>query len=210
MTMPARLASDVFSPPADLDADLVDLLGYACQDLPPYTRLISDYIVRRDKLGWLFSSELARARRERWQIRTFTDQAGMALWAEHAGESDDPPVPDPSLTEILSVSVAQRVAEFEQRRYEQRRRAAPRPDRLVHLRLLVARFQTSARPVESALLTERCAALDRDGITAYADLATPGVEDLLTRHGFRPVAAKRVLPGNSDLIFPMVRKPSAP
>ena len=181
---------------------LVELLGFALVNAAPYDWLIGDYVERRERIRPYFAHELALALERGHLLRTFKEHDGLAVWAEHPANPGDtqPPESGPDLLGRF----APYFAEFEHSR-RTRRVTAMGARAHVHLRTLCARFETTGRNVETVLLEERLADLDRPGPPAYTDPSRTEVWRLLAEHGFEPVEGAS--PGGSAPPWPMVREP---
>jgi GNAT superfamily N-acetyltransferase len=189
----------------DLDV-LSQVIAAAFGDLPPSRWLVSDPAARARVLPGIFRILLDWAMAA-GTVTTTPDRDAAALWIP-AGISPPSPPPDyPARVAAAAGDLAARFAAFDAALEEHHPAGAPHE----WLAILAVRPGRQGRGTGSALLRARHRHLDRAGLGAYLEAATPRARDLYLRHGYtlRP-GAPLYLPEDGPPMWGMWRDPQQP
>ena len=162
---------------------------------------------------WLFPDDDARERLhpdffrpfvqmalEDGEIYTTEDRSGAALWFPVTGHHEDQPGLGELYEPILGADYASRIAAFDERS------TANHPDREDHFYLpfIAVRPQFFGRGIGTALMCDRLAALDGQGLPTYLEASNRDSARLYERLGYKRLDRTTDMPGGPSL-YPMWR-----
>ena len=165
---------------------------------------------------WLFPDDDARERLhpeffglfvkmalEDGEIYTTEDRTGTALWFPVTAHHEDQPGLGELYQPILGADYAKRIADFDERS------TANHPDHEDHFYLpfIAVRPQLSGQGIGTALLRDRLAALDSQGLPTYLEASNRDSARLYERLGYKRLDRTTDMPGGPSL-YPMWRNPA--
>jgi ribosomal protein S18 acetylase RimI-like enzyme len=165
---------------------------------------------------WLFPDDDARERLhpdffrpfvqmalEDGEIYTTEDRSGTALWFPASGHHEDQPGLGELYEPILGADYASRIAAFDERS------TANHPDDEDHFYLpfIAVRPQFFGQGIGTALMRDRLAALDGQGMPTYLEASNRDSARLYERLGYRRLDRTTDMPGGPSL-YPMWRNPA--
>ena len=165
---------------------------------------------------WLFPDDDARKRLhpeffrpfvlmtlEDGEIYTTEDRSGAALWLPVAGRHEDEPGLGELYEPILGADYAKRIAAFDERS------TANHPDHEAHFYLpfIAVRPQLFGQGIGTALVRDRLAALDSQGVSTYLEASNRDSARLYERLGYKRLDRTTDMPDGPSL-YPMWRNPA--
>jgi len=191
--------------PQDLDI-LSRVIAAAFRDLPPSQWLISDPADRARAFPGFFRILLDWAMAD-GTVTTTPARDAAALWIPAGTRPPTPPGDYPGRVAAVAGDRASRFVAFDQTMEEHH------PAGAAHewLAILGVRPDRQGQGAGSALLRSRHRDLDRAGLGAYLEAASPRARDLYLRHGYvlRPGAPLH-LPDDGPPMWSMWRDPQQP
>jgi ribosomal protein S18 acetylase RimI-like enzyme len=156
----------------------------------------------RERLHPKFFAPFIQMALEGGEICTTEDRSGAALWLPVAAGHEDEPTLGELYEPVLGADYAQRIAIFEERSN------ANHPVQADHIYLpfIAVRPRFFGRGIGTALLRDRLAVLDREGVPTYLEASNGDSARLYERLGYKRLDRTTDMPGGPSL-YPMWRDP---
>jgi ribosomal protein S18 acetylase RimI-like enzyme len=200
--MPSHPAKIVRADETDAEA-IITILSTGFQN-DPVSRWIFPDDDARERLHPDFFRPFVEMALEEGEIYTTEDLSGAALWFPvTASEHADQPGMGELYEPILGADYASRIAAFDERS------AANHPDHADHwyLPFIAVRPQLFGQGIGTAMLRDRLAELDREGIPTYLEASNRDSSRLYERLGYKRQAKTTDMPDGPSL-YPMWRAPA--
>jgi ribosomal protein S18 acetylase RimI-like enzyme len=180
-TKPTRRQSSQYCPPASRTTLSAD--GYSHMTMPGNGCIRS------------FSAPLFQMALEDGEIYTTEDRSGTALWLPATAHHEDQPGLSELYEPILGADYAKRIAAFDERS------TANHPDHEDHFYLpfIAVRPQFFDQGIGTALLRDRLAALDSQGLPTYLEASNRDSARLYERLGYKRLDPTTDMPGGPSL-----------
>lgn len=192
----------ILAGPADLDV-LSDVIAAAFFPLPPSRWLIGDPAARRQIFPAYFRLYVQHALAD-GLVYTTPDRTAAALWLPVSARPAGPPPGHDAALAAAAGPWTDRFRVFDATLDQHHPAGTPHH----HLALLAVRPGRQGQGTGSMLLAAHHAALDRDGIPAYLEAASPRTRQLYLAHGYVPwPGAPFHLPDGGPPMWQMWRDP---
>jgi ribosomal protein S18 acetylase RimI-like enzyme len=157
----------------------------------------------RERLHPEFFGPIVQMALEDGEIYTTEDRSGTALWLPVTAHHEDHPGLGELYEPILGADYAKRIAAFDERS------TANHPDHEGHFYLpfIAVRPQFFDQGIGTALLRDRLAALDSQGLPTYLEASNCDSARLYERLGYKRLDRTTDMPGGPSL-YPMWRNPA--
>ena len=187
----------------ETDADaIITILSTGFQNDPVSRWLFPDDDAR-ERLHPEFFGPIVQMALEDGEIYTIEDRSGTALWLPVTAHHEDQPGLGELYEPILGADYAKRIAAFDERS------TANHPDHEDHFYLpfIAVRPQFFDQGIGTALLRDRLAALDSQGLPTYLEASNRDSARLYERLGYKRLDRTTDMPGGPSL-YPMWRNPA--
>jgi ribosomal protein S18 acetylase RimI-like enzyme len=157
----------------------------------------------RERLHPEFFGPIVQMALEDGEIYTTEDRSGTALWLPVTAHHEDQPGLGELYEPILGADYAKRIAAFDERSTDNH------PDHEYHFYLpfIAVRPQFFDQGIGTALLRDRLAALDSQGLPTYLEASNRDSARLYERLGYKRLDRTTDMPGGPSL-YPMWRNPA--
>ena len=200
-SMQSHPAKIVRADETDADA-IITILSTGFQNDPVCRWLFPDDDAR-ERLHPEFFGPIVQMALEDGEIYTTEDRSGTALWLPATAHHEDQPGLGELYEPILGPDYAKRIAAFDERS------TANHPDHEDHFYLpfIAVRPQFFDQGIGTALLRDRLAALDSQGLPTYLEASNRDSARLYERLGYKRLDRTTDMPGGPSL-YPMWRNPA--
>ena len=189
----------------ETDADtIITILSTGFQNDPVCRWLFPDDDAR-ERLHPEFFGPIVQMALEDGEIYTTEDRLGTALWLPVTAHHEDHPGLGELYEPILGADYAKRIAAFDERS------TANHPDHEDHFYLpfIAVRPQFFDQGIGTALLRDRLAVLDSQGLPTYLEASNRDSARLYERLGYKRLDRTTDMPRGPSL-YPMWRNPAQP
>ena len=187
----------------ETDADaIITILSTGFQNDPVSRWLFPDDDAR-ERLHPEFFGPIVQMALEDGEIYTTDDRAGTALWLPATAHHEDQPGLGALYEPILGADYAKRIAAFDERSTANH----PVHEDHFYLPFIAVRPQFFDQGIGTALLRDRLAALDSQGVPTYLEASNRDSARLYERLGYKRLDRTTEMPGGPSL-YPMWRDPA--
>ena len=189
----------------ETDADeIITILSAGFQNDPVCRWLFPDDDAR-ERLHPEFFGPIVQMTLEDGEIYTTEDRSGTALWLPATAHHEDQPGLGELYEPILGADYAKRIAAFDERSTANH----PHHEDHFYLPFIAVRPQFFDQGIGTALLRDRLAALDSQGLPTYLEASNRDSARLYERLGYKRLDRTTDMPGGPSL-YPMWRNPAQP
>lgn len=181
---------------------IAQLIAVTFRESPPDRWLVPDSADRRAVMPGYFRILVEEAMAA-GSVQTSVDGHAVAVWMYATGSGTGP---GRDHDEKVAAATGAYLDRF--RAFEEMLAVAHPTQPHHHLALLAVRPGHQRQGYGSALLAQHHATLDHDGLPAYLEAVTAGVQHFYRRFGYRQLETSIQVPGGGPTLYPMWRSPS--
>ena len=188
------------------EKQLAEMIADELADLPVARYLMPNESERREVLARTYRLDLKDVRERTGIVRTVARLDAVALWMYHRGDSEPERELDARLEKAVGDVAPRFVALY--RVLDNRRREVLGNRPHWHLWTLAVRANQRRRNLDSLLIYDQLALIDKVGEPTYAEPATEHEREVCRRAGFVPVGDLIVLDDGRTRVRPMLHEVS--